>query len=619
MNQSVTATRLRLTTLWMAVFSRAVGENAVRAYAILRQSDGLREHTVGFLFLWLGLAAVPAFALAPLIGAIASSRGRWLVMVLATLAGLGVIAWSSFEEHREGQTFWLGCIAVLAFESAFFSACRFAILPETFKQARVSLSQLIGLFAVATGVGMLVGLWIGVEHFLDGKPGMPVPLQFGHIGYGLALVCILLARFPTEKPVRINDGLVVPMLRSARAIFGQRDGRNALLALWGLFAIGLAVNQWMMPREATYGFFLALIIGLSAGGLHPHPYRTLGVIPFASIGLAVCAVWTVTSGDWYSPAVGMAGFIGLMFPPLLTIFAINQPDETRGHGGAILHAGWAAITGCFVVYLLLTLADPIASRKMLGNGIMALSLVGLVFAWRVFLRAAIELTTEIVLWPIYRISATGPGLPLLPFKGPLLVVANHTAMFDPLWLAKYLPRPIRPMMTSKFYDLRVMSWLMRKVFRAIRVPNVSARKEAPELLEAIAALDRGECVVIFPEGWLQRKEEIELRRFGRGIWQILSARPQTPILTCWIRGGWGSYFSYKSGLPMKNKRFDFWRRIRIAFLESFVIDPALLATHMKTRLYLMKVVLEARAILGLPPIDPFKVPIHDDEVKEETP
>ena len=55
-------------------------------------------------------------------------------------------------------------------------------------------------------------------------------------------------------------------------------------------------------------------------------------------------------------------------------------------------------------------------------------------------------------------------------------------------------RDITPMMTARFYDLPVMGWLMR-VFGTIRVPDKALKKDAPEIQEAIAALDRGECVV----------------------------------------------------------------------------------------------------------------------------
>ena len=164
-----------------------------------------------------------------------------------------------------------------------------------------------------------------------------------------------------------------------------------------------------------------------------------------------------------------------------------------------------------------------------------------------------EGTAEILLSVAYRVRACGPGLEHLPARGPCLLIGNHAAWFDPLFLAKIAPAPITPMMTSKFYALPILAWLMRHVVGTIRVPDKSLRHEAPELKEAVAALDRGECVVLFPEGFLRRKEDVPLRRFGRGVWQILSDRPQTPIFACWIEGAWGSYFSYRGGPPTKRQ------------------------------------------------------------------
>src|SRR5205807_6869638 len=98
---------------------------------------------------------------------------------------------------------------------------------------------------------------------------------------------------------------------------------------------------------------------------------------------------------------------------------------------------------------------------------------------------------EIMLWPLYRIRGHGPGLEHFPPRGPVLVVANHSAWLDPIWLAKVLPRRLLPMMTSVFYDLPVMRWLMVHVAQAIRVQASTYRREAPELEIAIAELDRG--------------------------------------------------------------------------------------------------------------------------------
>jgi 1-acyl-sn-glycerol-3-phosphate acyltransferase len=157
------------------------------------------------------------------------------------------------------------------------------------------------------------------------------------------------------------------------------------------------------------------------------------------------------------------------------------------------------------------------------------------------------------------------------------------------------------MMTSAFYDLPGLKWLMVYVVGAIRVQDSNFRREAPELNIAIKALDRGQCVVIFPEGRLRRDEGTLLRQFGQGVWHILSQRPKTPVVVCWIEGGWGSFMSYFNGPPMKNKSMDWWRSIKIAVTNPQTLTADVLADDRITRTYLMQQCLAARKILGLSP------------------
>jgi 1-acyl-sn-glycerol-3-phosphate acyltransferase len=218
---------------------------------------------------------------------------------------------------------------------------------------------------------------------------------------------------------------------------------------------------------------------------------------------------------------------------------------------------------------------------------------------------------------MYRVRTFGPGKDRMPDRGPLIVVANHTAYADPFWIGKFAPRHLTPLMTSLFYDLPVVRWLMVHVVGAIRVQLASFRRQAPELVEAVALLRRGGALLIFPEGQLRRTAEPTLRLFGQGVWHILQEMPQTPVVVCWIEGGWGSFSSYDRGLPMKNKRLDWRRPIDVAVEEPQVIPPKVLADPLATRTFLMRACRECRRYLGLevPPGQPVK-PEQDDSEKD---
>lgn len=227
-----------------------------------------------------------------------------------------------------------------------------------------------------------------------------------------------------------------------------------------------------------------------------------------------------------------------------------------------------------------------------------LILTGLILAW-VTLRAFLEQLLSIGLILPYRITTHGPGIEQMPYRGPVILIANHSAYLDPFLIGKVVTRRIIPMMTSVFYDLPVIYWLMSKVVKAIRVEAATFRREAPELKDAIEALKRGESLLIFPEARLRKKEDQLLFPFGQGIWHILNHLPETPIVPIWVEGAWGSYASYYKGPPFANKKMDFLRKIKVVAGEVKIIPKELLAEHRLTRKYLQEAVLANRTLIGL--------------------
>jgi hypothetical protein len=109
-------------------------------------------------------------------------------------------------------------------------------------------------------------------------------------------------------------------------------------------------------------------------------------------------------------------------------------------------------------------------------------------------------------------------------------------------------------------------------------------------------------VLVFPESWLRRRAEQGPRRFGQELWHVLRQRPATPVIACWIEGGWGTYTSYWNGPPLVNKSLDWWRKIDAAIAKPQVLDASLLTDHRTTRGYLRQMCLDARSYLGLPPL-----------------
>jgi 1-acyl-sn-glycerol-3-phosphate acyltransferase len=358
-------------------------------------------------------------------------------------------------------------------------------------------------------------------------------------------------------------------------------------------------------RGPLIGLVAWALVGAVLPILYWAPYRALGLVTYGALGWLAAAAHGVYWHQWPGWAHGLP--LGLIVGAL----ARGRRGPDRVEENYVLIA--AVLAGTGIAWGFVTAERPFVAA---GYFVLSVMLVLLVWAVTRFFRPLFEITLEPWVWVRYALRGRGPGLANFPRTGPCLVIANHACWLDPLFLAKVLPRPITPMMTARFYDKPVLRQLMR-AFGVIRVPEKAMKKDAPEIREAIAALDRGECVVIFPEGYLRRSEERVLRRFGQGIWQILQARPDMPVYACWIEGGWGSYMSYFNGPPTKNKKKDLRRPIGVSVSAPVTISPEALSGHLPARIHLMNLVLAARKHLDLPPLLPFELAAKEDADEEK--
>jgi 1-acyl-sn-glycerol-3-phosphate acyltransferase len=124
------------------------------------------------------------------------------------------------------------------------------------------------------------------------------------------------------------------------------------------------------------------------------------------------------------------------------------------------------------------------------------------------------------------------GTDLLPAEGPVLVVANHDSMVDPLAVAAacYPVREVRFLAMAELWHSRVLRFLLDGLGQ---IPLERGGGGEHALRHAIQALDRGEAIGIFPEGGLSRGRAL---RAHRGVAQLAAARPDVPILLAAVTG-----------------------------------------------------------------------------------
>jgi len=148
----------------------------------------------------------------------------------------------------------------------------------------------------------------------------------------------------------------------------------------------------------------------------------------------------------------------------------------------------------------------------------------------------------------------------LPASGPAVVIANHNSHLDTVVLMSLFPprllRRLRPVAAADYF-LRggPLSWFALRVMGIVGVERkpsrgerraaaatanaeatAAAAHETPRdpLAPAAAALERGDVLVLFPEG--TRGEPEQLARFKSGVAHLARRFPQTPVVPVFLHG-----------------------------------------------------------------------------------
>ena len=124
----------------------------------------------------------------------------------------------------------------------------------------------------------------------------------------------------------------------------------------------------------------------------------------------------------------------------------------------------------------------------------------------------------------------------LPTSTQRIYFANHASHFDFVLLWSSLPAALRahtrPVAARDYWQQHVIRpYLINRVFRGVLVDRVVGRNANP-LTAMLDALDRGDSLILFPEG--TRGSGKELLPFKSGLYHVAAARPLVELVPAWI-------------------------------------------------------------------------------------
>ncbi len=127
----------------------------------------------------------------------------------------------------------------------------------------------------------------------------------------------------------------------------------------------------------------------------------------------------------------------------------------------------------------------------------------------------------------------------IPAEGPVILAANHRSFFDPFIIGTMTRRPVYYVAKKELFAYHpILSWLLNAL-GAFPVDRGNGDQDTIETAKAI--LDRGEIVLMFPEGTRTRPGSLGKPRRGVGRLALETGAPVVPIAiigTEDIRRGW---------------------------------------------------------------------------------
>lgn len=304
---------------------------------------------------------------------------------------------------------------------------------------------------------------------------------------------------------------------------------------------------------------IGIILGSVIAGRVSRSHIETGLIPIGALGIAaglfllptLPSAWVMAFGFL---AIGVMG--GFFLVPLNALVQFNAGD---GGLGRILAGNNFVQNLTMLTFLGLTVAAALlkSGSVLIMQALAIIALIGAVYTIYQLPQSLVRFLVARIIATRYRLEVI--GLKNMPAQGGVLMLGNHISWIDWAMVQMASPRPVRFVMHRGYYE----KWYLRRFLDFFGVVPISGGHSKHALYAVADLVNQGEVVCLFPEGAISRNGQ--LGEFKRGFELVAGRIGEGVILPFYMRGLWGSPFSFASAKLKENRGGRRARNVVVAF------------------------------------------------------
>jgi len=526
---------------------------------------------------------LPFVLFAPLAGAAADRYSRKAILVVTSLCqGLIIltvpfIGSTALVQDHLVATIYLVTFLIGSF-TVFFYTAKTALIPQLVANAELmaanSLCSFAGILMALAGTFVAYGL-LGLV--ARGHVGVEIMFRIDAATYFIAGAMFAMIAIPREAKLArpaIAESFGRKVRNGLHYVRGHRQVLKLIVLSVAVYFVGglmfTAVNgatlgllEWSAQTYALAVGILgvSMLVGAVAATLGQRRIRSLEffaagcfaiaavcLLPFFSVRRVARLGMSQGIAQWAILAplflvIGAAG--GALI--VLVITRIQRGAPRRFHGRVL-----ALNSMCDVAALLLALgggalllqhgrqATALAIAIALAIVASLGTLMGGEFSRHWLVRTLVRLFSK------FYCRMESDGREHVPRRGPLIVASNHVGWLDALFVSAAVPRLLHFIAAREYYELWYLKWIMW-LFGTIPVERGKGHRRP--FNRALAALQRGRVIGMFPEGRMSR--DGRLQPLVGGV-ALMAAQTGAPILPVAVLGS-REVMGPRGGFPRPHK------------------------------------------------------------------